>query len=102
MAASPARRSIGSALRTRAEASASSDRLSTALRNRKKIRRLQAGATDERAVDICHRHQLGRIGRLHRTAIEDAHPGPFPVEAFDQQLPDKRMNLLDILGGWRQ
>ena len=44
----------------------------TPRRNRQEIRRLQAGAADQRAVDVGDRHQLRGIRGLYRAAIENA------------------------------
>ena len=72
----------------------------TAIRFRdcKNVRRFQAGAADQRAIDVGDRHQFGRVGRFDRSAIEDPNPGPLAAKARDQKLPDKPMNLLDIIG----
>src|SRR3954471_20482256 len=67
-----------------------------ALRNRQKIRGLQAGAADQRAVDIRHRHQFFRIRRLYRAAVENADLATFGLEAAGEGTTDEAMNLLDI------
>ncbi|SRR5579871_448897 len=41
--------------------------------DRQEVRRLQAGAADQGAIDVGNGHQLSRVGRLDGTAIEDAH-----------------------------
>ena len=67
--------------------------------DRKEIRRLQAGAADQRAVDIGNRHQFRRVRGFDRAAIEDPHPGALPLKSGRQGIPDKPMNLLDISSG---
>src|SRR5690606_24509694 len=48
--------------------------------NAKEIRRLEAGPTDQRAIDVVDRHQLGRVVGLHRPAIKDTDPAAFLAE----------------------
>src|SRR6185312_14695939 len=76
--------------------------LGASLRDREEVRGFQAGAADQRAVDVDNRHQFRRVRRLDGTAIEDPHPGPLPLEARHEGIPDKAMNLLDILSSRRQ
>ena len=70
----------------------------TTRRDRQEIRRLEAGAADQRAVDVGDRHQFGGVRWLDRAAIEDADLGPLALEAIGQGIADKPVNLLDIGG----
>ena len=72
------------------------------LRNRQKIRRLQAGAADQRAVDVGDRHQFRRVGGLHRAAVENPDLATFRLESAGENTADKAMNLLDISRRRRQ
>src|SRR5947209_13942559 len=55
--------------------------LGAARGNRKEIGGLQAGATDQRAVDVGNRHQLRGIRRLDRAAIENADAGALALKS---------------------
>ena len=68
-------------------------------RDGKEIGSLEAGAADQRAVDVRHRHQLGRIGGLYRASIENTDPGSLLLKPGDQLVPDKAMYFLDIFRG---
>src|SRR5262245_32463293 len=53
-------------------------------RDRQELVGLEAGAADQRAVDVGDAHQLLGVGGLDRSAIEDAHPLPRRAEPPDQ------------------
>src|SRR5690349_6455249 len=74
----------------------------TAFRNPEEIRRLEAGAADQRAVDVGYRHQLLRVRRLDRSAVQDPHPAAFRAEPLAQRFADEAVHLLDILRRPRQ
>src|SRR5579883_1686711 len=54
----------------------SAARLAATAGDRPKIAGGEAGAADERAIDIGDRHQRARIVRLHGSAIKDADAVP--------------------------
>src|SRR6185312_2030494 len=66
------------------------------------IGRLQAGAADERAVDIVHAQQFDRIGRLDRAAVENAYLRSLAPEFLRQSGADVRVRLGDIADRRRQ
>ena len=71
-------------------------------RDRQEIRRFQAGAADQRAVDVGDRHQFLRVRGFYRAAIEDADLAALRLKAIGEDTPDKPMNLLDICSRRRQ
>src|SRR5215207_5678488 len=68
----------------------------TGFGDRQELIRLQAGATDERAVDVGDGHQFLGVARLHRTAVEDAHAFAGRSEAPRETLADKAVDLGDV------
>src|SRR5690348_5718409 len=74
----------------------------TPRRDRQKIRRLQARAADQRAVDVGDRHQFGRIRWFDGAAIEDADLRALGLETARELIADEAMHLLDILRLRRQ
>ena len=68
------------------------------MRDRKEIGRFQAGAADQRAIDVGDRHQFPRVRGFYRAAIENTDPGPLAVKSRSEEFPDKLMNLLNIFG----
>jgi len=64
---------------------------------RREIGCFQAGASDQRTVDVGDPHQFGRIRGFYGATIENPDFGPLIPEAVGQNTPDKPMNLLDIL-----
>ena len=56
-------------------------------RDRQEIRRLQAGAADQRAVDVGDRHQFRRVRGFDRTAIEDPDLGALALKPRRRETP---------------
>src|SRR5690606_6582821 len=61
-----------------------------------KIRGLQAGATDQGAVDVGDAEQLPRVRRLHRTAVENAHALGMVSKQTGKRSADMRMRLRHV------
>src|SRR5205085_3524679 len=73
----------------------------TSGRDGKEIGSLEAGAADQRTIDVGHRHQFRRVGWLYRASIENTHPGALLLKPKDQLVPDKAMYFLDVFCGGR-
>src|SRR5437879_288472 len=74
--------------------------LAATARDSPEIRGDKAGAAHQRAVDIGDGKQLACIGRLDRSAIEDAHLASFG-EPFTEKPADMRVHLRDVGDRWR-
>src|SRR5579862_4318549 len=70
--------------------------LSANRRNGEELLGLEAGAADERTVDVLSRHQRAGIGRLDRAAIEDACPLPGCAIAGVEALAHEAMHLHNV------
>src|SRR5262249_16392337 len=89
---------------TRTRAGRGARRLSTMVprspavnpRDRQELVRLEARATDQRAVHVGNVHQLLRVRRLYRSTVEDADALPLLSQARFHTLADERMHLCDI------
>src|SRR5471032_2033179 len=59
---------------------------------------LETRAADQPAVDVLLAEELRGIGRLHRAAVEDAHPpGHRLGEELGQEAADEGVDLLRLL-----
>ena len=66
--------------------------------NRIKILNLQAGASDQRAVDVGDREKLGCVGGLHRAAVKNAKlRASLAAEAGRKLLSDEAMHRRHIV-----
>ena len=59
---------------------------------------LEAGAADQRAVDVGQRQQLGRVLGVDAAAVEDPRPLGLLRRAIRDQRADERDRLLRLLG----
>src|ERR1700680_2733338 len=62
--------------------------------------RLQAGAADQRPVNVIDPHELAGVRRLHRAPVEDANGVAFRAVTADQPLADEPLRRRAIGSGW--
>src|SRR6185437_16268640 len=66
------------------------------------IRGFQAGAADQRAVNVGGGQQFPGIGGFYRAAVEDANASALATEALAERSADEPVDIGHVLNGRRQ